>query len=51
MMLCFLVRLKDHLINYNVPGLGLQELGGLGLEKIDRTDVDDSSNERFWCIY
>ena len=47
MMLCSMVRLKDRLINANVPDLGLQELGGLGLEEIDRTDVDDSSNERF----
>ena len=47
MMLCSLVQLKDHLINAIVPGLDLKELGGIGLEDIDRTDVDDSSNERF----
>ena len=41
----FLVRLKEHLRNANVPGL---DLGG-GLEEIDRTYVVYSSNERSSC--
>ena len=43
-MLCksvFLVRLKEHMRNANVPGLGLG-----GLEEIDYAGVLDSLNER-----
>ena len=44
----FLVRLKEHLIISNVPGLGFgRELrGGLGSGEMDGTDVVDSSSER-----
>ena len=46
------MRLKDHLITANAPGLGLGGLGrpGGGLEEINRTDVVDISSERSWCI-
>ena len=40
----FLVRLKEHLVTANVPGLGGLRLGG-GLEERNRTDVAHSSNE------
>ena len=40
----FLVQLREHIITANIPGLG--GVGGLRLEKIDCTDVVDSSNER-----
>ena len=51
----FLVLPNETLPNGNVPelelrGLGFGELGlGGGLEDLDRTDVSDSSNERFRC--
>ena len=47
-----LVRLKEHLITANLSGLGIGlglGLGGLWLGKIDRTDVNHSSNEMSWC--
>ena len=43
----FSVRFKEHLTTANVSGLGLW-LGGLRLNKIDGTDVVDSTNERLW---
>ena len=44
------MRLKEHIITANVPGLGLGlGSGGLGLEEIDCTDGVDNSNERSLC--
>ena len=50
------MRLREHLINDNVPGLvlgglGLDGLGsdGLGLAKIDGKDVVHNLKESSWC--
>ena len=48
------MRLKEHLITTNVPGVGLRGLGGGGLRVVEgkgRTDVVDSSNEWYLITY